>query len=403
MPELPGRPPFGGHILSHDFVEAALLRRAGWKVYLVPELMGSYEESPPSLIDFAERDRRWCQGNLQHSKVVSARGLYWMSRLHLIMGMMSYMASPIWLAFIALGLLLALQAQFIRPEYFPENFALFPSWPVFDSERAMWLFVATMAVLLAPKLFGYTLLCTDRQLARRYGGVFRVGVSVLFETVLSALIAPVMMVMQSTVVAGILTGRAVGWTTQHRDDGSIPWRAVARRHVGHTVIGVILTMAAYAVSPSFLAWMLPVVVGLTLAIPVSAATAQQGLGRIVRRLGLLVTPEETEPPVVLQRANELTRELTAPRPRVNEALEWMASDPELRDLHTAMLPMTPEQSKGEYDVDLLLGLAKLHDADNLEEASALLSTPEKLAVLGSRAGLERLSQLITGRGGVPRP
>jgi membrane glycosyltransferase len=202
----------------------------------------------------------------------------------------------------------------------------------------------------------------------------------------------VMMVMQSTVVAGILTGRAVGWTTQHRDDGSIPWRAVARRHVVHTVVGVILAMAAYAVSLSFLTWMSPIVVGLVLAIPVSAATAQQGLGRITRRLGLLVTPEETEPPQVLQRANELT----APRPRVGDALEWMACDPELRDLHAAMLPVTPEQAKGEYDVDLWLGLAKLHDADNLEEASSLLSTREKLAVLGSRAGLERLSQLAPG-------
>jgi membrane glycosyltransferase len=396
LPELPGRPPFGGHILSHDFVEAALLRRAGWKVYLVPELMGSYEESPPSLIDFAARDRRWCQGNLQHSKVVSARGLYWMSRLHLIMGITSYLASPIWLILIMLGLLLALQAHFIRPEYFPEDFALFPSWPVFDSERAMWLFVATMAVLLAPKLFGYILLCRDRQLVRRYGGGLRVALSILFETVLSALIAPVMMVMQSTVVAGILTGRAVGWTTQHRDDGSIPWRAVARRHIAHTVVGMILAMAAYAVSLSFLAWMTPIVVGLVLAIPVSASTAQQGLGRIARRLGLLVTPEETEPPHVLQRANELTRELTAPNPRVGDALEWVANDPELRDLHAAMLPATPEQSKGEYDVDLWLGLAKLHDADTLEEASALLSSREKLAALGSRAGLERMSQLAPG-------
>jgi membrane glycosyltransferase len=257
----------------------------------------------------------------------------------------------------------------------------------------MWLFVATMAVLLAPKLFGYILLCKDRQLARRYGGVLRVALSLLFETVLSALVAPVMMVMQSTVVAGILTGHAVGWTTQRRHDGSIPWRAVARRHVGHSVIGVILAVAAYAVSPSFLAWMSPIVIGLVLAIPVSAATAQQGLGRMARRLGLLVTPEETEPPQVLQRVNELTRELTALGPRGGDALEWVACNSELRDLHAAMLPATPAQPKGEYDVDLWLGLAKLHDADNLAEASALLSSSEKLAVLNNRTGIERLSQL----------
>jgi len=398
LPDLPGQPPFGGHILSHDFVEAALLRRAGWKIYLVPEITGSYEESPPSLIDFAERDRRWCQGNLQHSRVVLARGLHWMSRLHLGMGIMSYLASPIWLVFMTLGFLLALQAHFLRPEYFPKDFALFPTWPVFNPERAVRLFVITMAVLMAPKLFGYALLCTHRQVARRYGGLLRAGVSVLLEAILSALIAPVMMAMQAAVVVGILTGRAVGWTTQHRDDGTIPFRAVARRHRSHTAVGVVLAFAAYAVSPSFLAWMAPVVVGLVLAIPVSAAMARQDLGRIVRRLGLLLTPEEIEPPGVLQRANELARELTAQHPRVDEALKWMASDPELRALHTAMLPIAPEQRKGEYDVDLLLGLAKLNDARKLEEASSLLSGREKLAVLGSRAGVERLSQLATAEG-----
>src|SRR5919109_5137427 len=346
LPDLSGQPPFGGHILSHDFVEAALLRRAGWKVYLAPEITGSYEESPPSLLDFAERDRRWCQGNLQHLRVVPAHGLYWMSRLHLTMGIISYLASPTWLVFIMLGFLLALQAHFIRPEYFAKDFGMFPIWPVFKPELAVRLFVSTMAVLVAPKLCGYVFLCTDRQRARRYGGVLRAGVSVLFETVLSALIAPVMMVMQSAVVVGLLTGRDVGWKTQRRDDGRIPFRTVARRHRGHTTLGVVLALVAYAVSPKFLAWMSPVVVGLLLAIPISAATAREELGRIVRRLGLLVTPEETEPPGVLQRANALARELAAARPRVADALEWIACDAELRGLHTAMLPRTAEQHRG---------------------------------------------------------
>jgi membrane glycosyltransferase len=297
-----------------------------------------------------------------------------------------------------LGFLLALQAHFIRPEYFPTAYALFPTWPVFNPERAMRLFVITMAVLIAPKLFGYALLYKDRRLARRFGGVGRAGVSVLFETVLSALIAPVMMVMQSAVVGGILTGRDVGWKTQRRDDGSIPLRAFVRRHLAHTVCGVVLAIAAYMVSPPFLAWMSPVVLGLLLAIPVSAATARQDLGRLVRRLGLLETPEETDPPLVLQRANELALELAAARPKVADALEWMACDAELRALHTAMLPTTQEKRKGEYDVDWLLGLAKLSEAESLEEASALLSGREKLAVLGHRAGIARLSQLATAQG-----
>jgi membrane glycosyltransferase len=379
------------------------LRRAGWQVYLVPEITGSYEEPPPSLIDFAERDRRWCQGNLQHVRVVLARGLHWMSRLHLGMGIMSYLASPVWLVFIALGFLLALQAHFIRPEYFPGAYALFPSWPVFNPERAVRLFVVTMAVLTAPKLFGYVLLCKDRQLARRYGGALRAGMSLLFEVIVSALIAPVMLLMQSAVVVGILSGRDVGWKTQRRDDGSIPLRSVVRRHRGHTLCGVVLAIAAYAVSPQFLAWMSPVVAGLLLAIPLSAATAQQTLGWTVRRLGLLVTPEEAEPPAVLQRANELAQELATARARAVDALEWIARDAELRALHTAMLSTAPERRKGEYDVDLMLGLAKLNDAGSLEEASSLLSGREKLAVLGSRDGIERISRFATAGGALPRP
>jgi membrane glycosyltransferase len=394
LPDFTGQPPFGGHILSHDFVEAALMRRAGWKVHLLPTLAGSYEESPPSLLDFAERDRRWCQGNLQHLRVLPTHGLYWMSRLHLITGIFSYLASPIWLLFIGLGLLLALQAHFIRPEYFAHDFALFPTWPVFDAERAMRLFICTMAILVAPKLFGYLGLLKDRETARRFGGWLRTGVSVVIETVLSALVAPVMMVLQTVVVVGIFTGRAVGWNAQRRDDGSIPLRAIVRRHIGHTLFGIVFGIAAYTVSPPFLAWMSPMVLGLLLAIPVSAASGQQSLGRALRRLGLLTIPEENDPPDVLQRANALAQALEAEPPKEADALRRLAGDAALRALHLSMLPTTERRRQGEFDVDLLLGIAKLDEANNLEEAAAMLSSRETLAVLGHRDGFERLQQHI---------
>lgn len=393
LPDLPGNPPFGGHILSHDFVEAALLRRAGWQVYLVPEIAGSYEESPPSLLDFAERDRRWCQGNLQHSRLLTARGFYWLSRLHLVLGIMSYLASPIWLTFMILGLLLALQAHFLRPEYFPQQFALFPTWPIFDAQRAVRLFIGTMVVLVAPKLFGYVLLCKDGALARSCGGRLRAGLSVLVETLLSALIAPVMMLLQTSVVVGILTGRDVGWKAQRRDDGSIAWGAIIRRHLAHTFFGVALGVAAYAVSPPFLFWMSPVILGLLLAIPVSAATGNQKLGRALRRLGLLLTPEENAPPAVLQRANALRQDFAAQSPEVTEALTRVATDADFRLTHLSMLPGQAERRRGDYDVDFLVGVAKLNDAASLQEAATLLSNREKLAVLHTRSGVERLRQL----------
>lgn len=393
LPDLPGQPPFGGPIMSHDFVEAALIRRAGWKVYLAPDITGSYEQSPPSLLAFAERDRRWCQGNLQHSRVVPAAGLHWLSRLHLGMGIMSYLASPIWLLFIILGLLLALQAQFLRPAYFPKEFTLFPTWPIFDPQRALRLFVCTMAVLIAPKVFGYLLLWRDRQTLRCCGGALRTGISVVVEIVLSSLIAPVMMLMQSAAVLGIVTGRDAGWKAQRRDDGSIPFRELARRHRTHTVCGVVLAVVAYTVSPVLLAWMAPVVLGLVLAIPVSAATGWPALGKAVRRLGLLTTPEERHPPAVLQRAHELACAWATGQPQPTDVLVRVARDAHLRALHAMMLPTAHERRKGDHDIDLLLGLAKLDDADSLEEAATLLSNREKFAVLGHRTGLERLCQL----------
>ena len=154
LPELAGRKPFGGPIMSHDFVEAALMRRGGWAVHMVPGVPGSYEEVPPTLTDLAVRDRRWCQGNLQHLAVLPTRGFAAVSRLHLLTGIGSYITAPLWLLFILTGILIAVQARFVQPDYFPQGKSLFPQWPVIDPVRAMWMFVGTMALLLVPKLLG---------------------------------------------------------------------------------------------------------------------------------------------------------------------------------------------------------------------------------------------------------
>ena len=239
-------------------------------------------------------------------------------------------------------------------------------------------------------------MCKDRHMARRYGGLLRAGLSVLVETVLSALIAPVMMLMQSAVVVGIFTGRAVSWQAQRRDDGSIPLPVLVRRHLAHALFGVVLALVAYAVSPPFLAWLSPVVLGLALAIPLSACTGLQQCGRAFRRLGLLLTPEELEPPEVLRRTNELVHALAEQNAPMSEAFTRLAHDADLRTLHAAMLPPPHTRRKGGYDVDLLVGLAKLDDAETVEEAAALLSSREKLSVLGYRAGFERFLRLVEG-------
>ena len=169
LPDLPGKPPFGGHILSHDFVEAGLIRRAGYTVYMLPDLAGSYEESPPSLIDLATRDRRWCQGNLQHVRIIGARGFTLATRQHLAHGIMGYLVSPLWMAQLLVGIVLVLQSHYIRPEYFTADFSLFPAWPRFDYERALQLFELTIAILLAPKFLGLADCAFGREDAARLG------------------------------------------------------------------------------------------------------------------------------------------------------------------------------------------------------------------------------------------
>jgi len=237
LPDLKGRPPLGGHILSHDFVEAALIRRAGWTVYMLPELEGSYEESPPSLIDLSARDRRWCQGNLQHTRVIGAKGLKLPTRQHFATGIMSYLASPFWLFQLIVGIALVLQTTYIRPEYFARDFRLFPVWPRFDPERALALFALTMGILLAPKIFGLLLMLTRSAGRRACGGAIRLVLSAAIEIVFSALLAPILMLIQSGSVFQILLGRDTGWRPQRRDDGSIPFRDIVRRHRWHAALG----------------------------------------------------------------------------------------------------------------------------------------------------------------------
>lgn len=297
LPDLKGRKPFGGHILSHDFVEAALMRRGGWAVCMAPSLGGSFEECPPSLLDFAARDRRWCQGNLQHLAVLPARGLHWISRLHLLTGIGSYITAPLWLMFLVLGILISLQAQFVRPEYFPKGFSLFPKWPAQDPVLAAWVFVGTMGLLIAPKLLACILVVTTSRLRRLFGGGFRILVGLLIETLLSGLIAPVMMIFQSTAVAEILLGRDAGWQVQRRDDGGLPRSELVRRYTFPTLFGIALAAIAYAVSLPLLFWMAPVILGLLLCIPIALLSSAVFPGS-----KLLVTPEQTAPRVVLVEA-----------------------------------------------------------------------------------------------------
>ncbi len=395
LPELKGRKPWGGHIMSHDFVEAALMRRAGWAIHMVPWLRGSYEESPPSLMDLAVRDRRWCQGNLQHMAVLPARGLHFVSRLHLLTGIGSYITAPIWLLFLLAGVLLSLQARFIRPEYFPAGPSLFPEWPTVDPIRAMWLFIGTMSLLLMPKLLAWIALLFHARDRRGCGGAIRALVSMLLETIIAGLLAPVTMLTQSADVLSILMGRDSGWSAQRRDDGSMPLGQVVRLYWRHTAFGLAFGVVAWLVSPYLALWMSPVVLGLALAIPLAALTARADLGLGLRRLGLLLVPEETDTPRVLTDAVAYRRERDMAPPLPDPA--GLFDQPALLEAHRRMLPPPRRPHQDPFDPVLLVGLAKAEEARDLDEALGSLSRAELAAVLADAQGVARLNELALGR------
>ncbi|WP_299344224.1 glucans biosynthesis glucosyltransferase MdoH [uncultured Pseudoxanthomonas sp.] len=316
LPRLGGGKPFEGAVLSHDFVEAALLRRGGWAVHMVPGMGGSFEEGPPSLIDMLVRDRRWCQGNLQHGAVLPARGLHWISRMHLMVGIGHYATAPMWAMLMLVGLAIPLQqAGFHLSQPQLDGFTPALYWRGGDPERFLWVFYLTMAVLLAPKVMGCIATMLDAPLRRQCGGALRIAGSALLETMMAALMAPVTMYVQSRGVAEVLAGRDSGWETQRRDDGSVPLAGLVRRYAGLSVFGAFSGVLAYLVSPALAAWMAPVVMGMVLSVPLNLLTASPSLGDRLRRAGWLRTPEEAAPPTILARALELrTPFVEAPSP-----------------------------------------------------------------------------------------
>lgn len=397
LPDLKGKPPFGGHVLSHDFVEAALIRRAGWSVYMLPDLTGSYEESPPSLIDVSVRDRRWCQGNLQHSRIIGAKGFVAPTRQHFATGIMGYLASPLWLMQLVVGILIVLQVSYARPEYFTQEFTLFPVWPRFDPERALNLFALTMAILLAPKLFGLLLTLFNGKLRRAGGGAIRLIVSALIEVLFSAFFAPIMMLIQSGSVFQILLGRDTGWNPQRRDDGSIPLKDIIRRHRMHTLLGLVTGISAFLIATSLFAWMSPTIVGLVLAIPLSWASGQLAIGLWLKRRKLLYTPEEGDPPAVALRANALQAEFAAAGYDEADGLRALHAEPALREAHEAMLPEAPPRRRGEIEADRAVAQAKLVDAETIDDAAIWLKPKERMVVLHDRALVALLASLPAER------
>jgi membrane glycosyltransferase len=288
--------------------------------------------------------------------------------------------------FLVLGILISLQAQFVRPEYFPKGFSLFPQWPAQDPILAAWVFVGTMGLLIVPKLLAWILLVTQSQNRRQFGGGLRVFVGFLIETFLSGLIAPVMMIFQSRAVGEILLGRDSGWQVQRRDDGGLPRAELTRKCALPTLFGVAMAAIAYAVSLPLLFWMAPVIAGLLLSVPIAMLSSRQS----DPNAGLLRTPEQTAPPQVLVRANELA--IVSGSVTVSPLQELFEDGP-LLESHLMNLPDDKRRNRGQVDPNLAIARAKIEDAESFDEALSYLTQRETFAVLNSPTLLRVLSAM----------
>ncbi len=288
LPRLPGAPPLGGDVLSHDQVEAALMRGAGWEVRVLPVEGGSFEDNPPTLQDYLKRDLRWCQGNMQYLRLLAMPGVLAMGRLQLLLAILMYASAPVWYAFMATGL-----AYFAFAVDDARGFA--PTGP------GVALFAIVLALGFAPKILGVLDLLSRPAERRRYGGGRAAAAGALVEAAFSMLLAPVAALAQTVLIAGLFLGRRIAWDGQRRDPRRVSWREAAGALWPQTLAGIGLAGALAALAPGFLPWAAPVVLGLSLAIPFAVATARPGAGRALARSGCCAIPEEIDPPAELRR------------------------------------------------------------------------------------------------------
>ena len=278
-----------GSIMSHDFVEAALMRRAGYHVWLVADLIGSYEQQPPDLLAELQRDRRWCQGNLQNSRLIAEPGMHPVHRSMFATGAMAYLSAPLWLCFMTMGTALWLSGS-----------PMVSDWAVLPGEL-VWLWAWTLCMLFLPRILGIAAVLLNRQ-QHTYGGSASLLRSALLETLIALLQAPIRMVAHSLFVVIALTGLKLEWKSPPREAAAVPWRHALRQLAPMSAVIVALAAGIALIDASALVWLLPVGLPLLLSIPMTVLTSKVGVGTAMRAQNYLLIPEETRSPAVLRRA-----------------------------------------------------------------------------------------------------
>lgn len=320
LPELPGRSAADRHILSHDTVEASLMQKAGYQVWFAYREPGSFEEGPPNLSESLKRDRRWCQGNLQHFWFLFAPGTPFANRLHIFFGLMSYLSAPLLVVFILLS---------SWDGYWKNQYLILSAQNGGAAWAPLALLGATVALLFVPKFLGFLYLLPR---CRAHGGLLRSSVSTILESVCSILLAPLLLFFYTQFVVLTLLGLRVTWKSQNRDRSDVPPGEAIRTYWPPTLIGLLATAATWIYAPSLTVWLSPLLAGLVLAIPFVIFTSSDAVGRWFRNAGLFLIPEETHPPAILQNLDTPDSE-NAPLPGVLQ----LAVSPEVNALHAALL------------------------------------------------------------------
>ena len=304
LPKLGGKVPFGGEILSHDFVEAALMRRAGYGVWLAYNLDESYEELPPNLIEELRRDNRWSQGNLQHLRMIVWRGFSFGHRILFLNGNMAYFSAALWFLLLVLMTAYAAVDFFYQPQYFPTYHSLFPHWPAHNHDLSRQLLMVTVIFLFGPKLMGLVwIVCSGN--VKNCGGIGRVMVSVLLEIIVSIFLAPIKMVFHTWFILTNLFAKKLEWNKQQRDMDRISFPHALSKFgfIGIAALGWGFIAAAFNQSLFF--WLLPILIPLVLAVPVVVLVSSREIGQLFVKAGIFLTPIETNPPDVVVRLNQL--------------------------------------------------------------------------------------------------
>lgn len=379
LPHLPGPPPLGGEILSHDFVEAALIHRAGYKVILADDLPGSYEECPTTLLDFAIRDQRWCQGNMQHLKLVLRKGFHWISRLHLLTGAMAYISSPLWALFLLCGIVGAgtseLSPDAASPD--PESARIVA--------RALLVLGVTMAMLFLPKLMAFVVMLRNPWMAKLHGGARSAAASILVESAISVVMAPVMMVYHTMFVLNTLCGRKVKWDAQSRGDKGITLTEGFRQHWVHAIAGLAGALLTIMMAPWLLVPLLPILLGLVAAGPLAWFLSLIEAGDALRARGVFLTRGEVATPFVLARKlwhlAHLREEADA-QSKVDPLLRIVRS-PVLNAVHLTNLELHAPADKRTHADRKLCQKALLFGSESLRP-------DEKMALLGDAKAMRWL-------------